>query len=179
MVTCQMYYIIFTILMYNKLIKIRTLILLGNIYFVYLFYIVYIGVVAKASEKSAAFAIVYACFALGGAISFFVSGYIEVNVNLWIHLSLLVVSVVVYIIGENVFSPSKCCANLCGESDDIEDVNDVAQDANAFTIIVNFDDGLSDSVNPTGQILTCGNKDLWDDKMIVNKVCADASAMVH
>ena len=107
------------------------------------------------------------------------SGYIEVNVNLWIHLSLLVVSVVVYIIGENVFSPSKRCANLCGESDDVEDVNDVAQDANTFTIIVNFDDGLSDSVNPTGQILTCGNKDLWDDKMIVNKVSADTSVMVH
>ena len=145
----------------------------------FLLNLVYIGVVAKASERNAAFAIVYACFALGGAISFFVSGYIEVNVNLWIHLSLFVISVVVYIIGENVFSPPKCCAHLHGKSDNVEDDNDFVQDANTFTIIVNFDDGQSDSVNSTSQILTLGNKDLWDDKMIVNKVCANTSATVQ
>ena len=51
---------------------------------------------------------------LGGMTNFFMSGYIEVNVNLWILLSLFVVSVMLYIIGEKVFSSSKDC--MCGES---------------------------------------------------------------
>ena len=75
---------------------------------------VYVGVVAKPNEKSSAYGMVKALVGLGGMTNFFMSGYIEVNVNLWILLSLFVISVVLYIIGEKVFSSSKDC--MCSES---------------------------------------------------------------
>ena len=49
-------------------------------------------------------------------MNFFVSAYIPVNVNLWIILSVLVVAVAVYLVGEKVFTPSKFCEDK-GEYD--------------------------------------------------------------
>ena len=77
---------------------------------------VYVGVAAKPVEAKAAFGIVKGFLAFGGTMNFFVSAYIPVNVNLWIILSVLVVAVVVYLVGEKVFTPSNFCKDK-GEDD--------------------------------------------------------------
>ena len=78
---------------------------------------VYVGIAAKpVPEAKAAFGIVKGFVAFGGTMNFFASAYIPVNVNLWIILSVLVVAVAVYLVGEKVFTPSKFCKDK-GEDD--------------------------------------------------------------
>jgi hypothetical protein len=77
---------------------------------------IYVGIVAKPLEAKAAFGIVKGFLAFGGMMNFFVSAYIPVNVNLWIILSVLVVAVVVYLVGEKIFTPSNFCEDI-GEYD--------------------------------------------------------------
>ena len=83
---------------------------------VYLLSTVYIGVAAKPVEANAAFGIAKGFLAFGGMMNFFVSAYIPVSVNLWIILSVLVVAVVVYLVGEKIFTPSNFCEDI-GEYD--------------------------------------------------------------
>ena len=74
-----------------------------------LFTVVYLGIVAKSQETNSAFAVNLGFLSLGGSICFFVSAYIDVDIVLWALLSILVVAVIFYVIGEKVFTPSKCC----------------------------------------------------------------------
>ena len=80
---------------------------------------------------------------------------------------MLIVAVIIYIIGEKVFTPSKQCRQRC--SSESCQTSEAAPATSTFTMVFKFgDDPLTKMMS--NDISVVGDRSLWDKKMSISEV---------